>query len=52
MFFLCFYFSGVGKFIFMNVLVYCNISYMEVSGIVEVNDCLIGREINVVLVYV
>ena len=49
---LCFHFSGAGKSTLMNVLAHRNISHMEVSGTVEVNDCPIGREINAVSAYV
>ncbi|XP_068753100.1 protein white-like isoform X1 [Montipora capricornis] len=44
--------SGAGKSTLMNVLAHRNISHMEVSGTVEVNDCPIGREINAVSAYV
>ena len=44
--------SGAGKSTLMNVLAHRNISRMEVSGIVEVNDRPIGRDINAISAYV
>ena len=44
--------SGAGKTTLMNVLAHRNISQMEVSGTVEVNDHPIGLHINTMSAYV
>lgn len=45
-------YSGAGKTTLMNVLAHRNISQMEVSGTVEVNDHPIGLQINTMSAYI
>lgn len=45
-------YSGAGKTTLMNVLAHRNISQMEVTGTVEVNDHPIGLQINTMSAYV
>lgn len=45
-------YSGAGKTTLMNVLAHGNISQMEVSGTVEVNDHPVGLQINTMSAYI